>query len=252
MEPAGAPAGQRQTPTPPTFWQVVPAVHAIPQPPQLLLSTRVLVQVGPVGDAQTALFAPEQPQTPKPPWFWQVVPVESQSLPQLPQFWLFALRMTSQPLVGSLSQFAVPGLHTRMQAPESQVPVIVFGRPTQLLPQAPQFVASLATLMQRAAAPMPQASWPAGHAQTPIVQLDPVAQAFPHMPQFASLVCRFAQVIAAPVPQAVRPAGMVQSTRHMPIEQTWPIGQAVPQAPQFAALLVVSTQVAAAPVPQEV
>lgn len=101
------------------FTQVRPpaTLQTTPQPPQLLLSTRVLVQVGPVPDGQTALFKPEQPQTPKPPWFWQVVPVESQSLPQLPQFWLFALRMTSQPLVGSLSQFAVPGLHTRMQEP---------------------------------------------------------------------------------------------------------------------------------------
>lgn len=121
------------------FWQVVPLLQTIPQPPQLLLSVRVLVQVGPVTLGQTALLAPVHPHVPA----VQVCPVAEQSFPHVPQFAFVLLRLTSQPFAGSLSQLAKPGLHTRTHCPMSQVPVIVLARPTQLFPHDPQFIESL-------------------------------------------------------------------------------------------------------------
>jgi len=197
-------------------WRPPPVLHTTPQPPQLALSVSGFVHRGPDALGHTRLPAAGQPQAP----FWQVWPLASQSLPQVPQLLMLLLRTTSHPLVGSLSQFARPGKQTRMHCPISQVPVCAPGSPTQELPHDPQFIGSLLVLMQRAAAPVPQANWPAGQAQVPIVQLWPVAQAFPHMPQLASEVCRLAQVIIVPVPQAVWPIVVSQLTRHVPIEQT--------------------------------
>jgi hypothetical protein len=111
------------------------------------------------------------------------------------------------------------------------------------LPQAPQFFASAAGLMQ----PSPQLSCPEGQTQAPMLHVSLVAQALPHVPQFAGSLPTSTQAGA----HALRPAAQVAA--QTPTLQTWPEGQAVPQAPQFAGSWPGSTQLppqASWPAPQ--
>jgi len=146
--------------------QVVPLPQATPQAPQLALSVFMLVQAGPVAEGHT-VWPPAQTHVPP----LQLCPAASHCVPQAPQFDGLLPRITSQPFVTSPSQFAVPGEQTRVHRPALQKPMVVLGRPTQLLPQEPQFASSLLMSMQRAAAPVPQLSWPVGQAHTPATQL---------------------------------------------------------------------------------
>jgi len=64
-----------------------------------------------------------------------------QTTPQLPQFTLSLVVFTSQPLPGALSQFAKPGLHTKLHWLLEHIGV-AFWAGAHTVPQLPQLLAS--------------------------------------------------------------------------------------------------------------
>src|SRR4051812_21959843 len=101
------------------------------------------------------------------------------------------------------------------------------------VPQAPQFLASVAASVQAPLQAMPMVP---GQTHLPAVQLPPVAQALLHAPQLAASICRLRQTLAqADVPPP-------HTSLHVLATQERPLAQAVPHAPQLAASMVVSLQ----------
>jgi hypothetical protein len=91
------------------------------------------------------------------------------------------------------------------------------------LPQAPQFLASLAKSTQ---APL-QAASGAMQVQAPLVHNSKSAQAWVQVPQCSWWVERSKQ----PPLHSVWPAP--QPEAQVPLRQTWPVLQTLPHAPQF-------------------
>jgi hypothetical protein len=101
----------------------------------------------------------------------------------------------------------------------------------QTLPQTPQLLASVATVVQV----LPQTIWPAGQAvHWPETHEAPTAHALPHTPQFFASAERSAQ----PEGQVTSPTSHVQ----MLVLQFAPALQILPQSPQLALSLVMSEQ----------
>jgi hypothetical protein len=151
----------------------------------------------------------------------------SQTLPQLPQFFLSTLVFAQLPRPASTSPHIVnpPGQpHTEFMQ-MSPAP--------QVFPHAPQFAGLFVVLVQTGG--MPHNVVFIGHVQMPALHTVPPVQAIPHPPQlFGSVFVS----MHAPV-QFVVPAGQVVV---QVIEQTCIEVHIVPHPPQFCGSVVVSTQ----------
>jgi hypothetical protein len=183
------------------------AAHARPQAPQLAGLVCVSTQTLP-----HRIWGLEQAQAP----FAQVAPPEQVRL-QAPQ-WLFEVcRWTHAPpqLVRPAAQLAAhaPALHAWPAG--------------QAVPQAPQFIGSLAASTHFVP---PQSRVPAGQTQALPLQICGAAQVLPQLPQFPPLDVRFTHAPA----HGVSPAAHAPAQR--PRLHTWPAAQARPQAPQFCGL----------------
>lgn len=119
--------------------------QTLPQAPQLSTSFwRSTSQPFAEAESQSALPLLHVPTWQTPAWQISLAFNKSQISPQLPQLATLLSRLTSQPLVGSLSQFSNPAL----QAPSAHAPLAqagsALGRPAHSVPHAPQFTGSVA------------------------------------------------------------------------------------------------------------
>ena len=108
-----------------------------------------------------------------------------QAWPQEPQSAAVVLRLVSQPLLATPSQFPKPAVQdTTVQALDTQPSVVTLAS-AQTCPHEPQLAGSLAVLAQKAVAPLPQVTSGDAHVvpQTPPEHTWPVAQAWPQAPQ---------------------------------------------------------------------
>ena len=142
----------------------------------------------------------------------QLVP-PAQTLPHAPQFELSVFVLTH-----ALPHWVWPGAQLDTHAAfEHTCPL------PHLMPQPPQFAASLVVSMQT---PL-QSCLPAGHRQLPPLQLVPPEQTLPHAPQLVP--SDFTSTHA--LPHCVVLGGHVVT--HEPEEQSCPFLQAKPQLPQL-------------------
>jgi hypothetical protein len=158
-----------------------------------------------------------------------------QARPQEPQLLLLVRRFTSQPSARLPLQLAKPGLHVAIaHVPLAQAAVAL--AKAQRLPQAPQWVVALRTLVSQplpvfmSQLPQPAAQVPP---QVPLmhvrITLGKDGQMLPQDPQLFGLVWRLTQAPVAA--QKVVPAA--QALAQTPPAHTCPMVQRLPQAPQL-------------------
>jgi hypothetical protein len=151
----------------------------------------------------------------------------SQTLPQLPQFFLSTLVFVQTPWPASTSP------HMLNPPGQPHIEFMQMSPAPQVLPHPPQFAGLLVMLVQTGG--MPHRLVFIGQVQTPALHTVPPVQAIPQPPQLFGSVFVSTQ---APVQFVVPAAQVVVQV----IEQTCIAAHIVPQPPQFCGSLVVSTQ----------
>jgi hypothetical protein len=160
-----------------------------------------------------ALAAEQSPSVVHPPaWHWPAVQIPLlQTVPQAPQSLGSTSRLASQPLAGLPSQSAKPRLQVAMHVPPVQVEVALGEE--QTVPQAPQWLGSLAVLVSQPLAGLPSQSvkptlqvaswhWPAVHTAVPLAK----EQTVPQAPQWlGSLPVLVSQPLPGLPSQSVKP-----------------------------------------------
>jgi hypothetical protein len=184
-------------------------VQTLPQVPQFWALLLVMVS-----QPLAALLS----QLPKPglhavilqalPWQAAVPLVTApQAWPQAPQFAMLVVTLTSQPSPLLLLQSRKSALQVKEHAAARQA-ALALATSRQVVPQAPQFVASVAVFTQAE----PQAVRPVVQVSThaPLLHTRPAAQALLHAPQWA---------------------GLLRMSRHTPPQFVSPLGQRSSQRP---------------------
>lgn len=174
-----------------------PDPHAVPQVPQLSGSKPSPTQCSPQSVAPAGQVQVEFPHT----------CVVTQAVSHAPQWNGSAVRSTQL----CLQAVNLGAAQIATQEPAWQKAVA----PLQVLPQAPQFLGSLATSMHVSL----QRSDPTGHVHTPAAHACPVGHDVPHVPQFAESFVESTQA----APQIVRPTA--QGAWQAPFEHRRPASQ---------------------------
>jgi hypothetical protein len=236
------PAAQRTTVQAPPRQPLAAAparAQTVPQAPQLVGSTAVLVQNAVAPAPQVVLPAPQvAPQAPAE----QTWPA-AHAAPHDPQLALSVRVLVSQPSAATPLQSAKPAAQApagTTHAPATHAWVVTLGS-AQAAPQAPQLVAAVwVSASQPSAATPLQSPKPAAQRtmlHTPAVQPAVVvlggAQTVPQAPQLAGSMEVLAHWLTPPSPPQVT-SGAAQVVPHAPPEQTWPAAQVVPHDPQLA------------------
>jgi hypothetical protein len=207
--------------------QTCPAAQARLHAPQCVVEVLVSTSQPSLTAPLQSRNPPEQLPTRHAPATQAAVPLVTapQAWPQAPQFAMLVVTLTSQPSPLLLLQSRKSALQVKEHAAARQA-ALALATSRQVVPQAPQFVASVAVFTQAE----PQAVRPVVQVSThaPLLHTRPAAQALLHAPQWAGLL----RMSRHTPPQFVSPLGQRSSQR--PPLQTSPSPHETPQPPQFS------------------
>jgi hypothetical protein len=224
-----------QVPLPAQYWvwlQTAAPPPKVPQPPQLLGSSRVSVQ----RLLQTESFVVVEPMTGQEQALVLQVASVAQRLLQAPQ--LFgSVAVVAQVVPPPVGQEVAP-------VPQEQTPAVQTPPVPQLWPHAvaavvPQLFGSVRKLTHW---PLQRFGVAAGHTHMPLLHVEPVAHIVLQLPQWSGSVARLAQPAPPGEPPPQRTC-VVSVQVQAPATQVEPVPQVRPQAPQFLLSVCVLTQV---------